>query len=361
MIFDSTYFGPEGLTKEDCQYTGSRYSEIREQLFANAYYLNDGIPEEPLPVFGVTLGRVLRGVIPCAKRWLFRQAAGRAVDSPADMRWGSNRRGYRRLLHPNGICLFGRWKIDNHAPSQMYSGYFQPGREALIVARYSTCCTETRRGNTRSLALVGKLFPTDDESHSAPLRTANFITQENIGGAYSMSLQDAVLRNAPDTSPLRRGLDLPILLVTALVFRLTDREIDNRQLYEIAELGKPSDQPTSTPEFMQLKLTGGQPVIDGDNLDFRNEILKHIYAGGEPATVRPLSFDIEVTDGSRKRGLLSPKRDFLNKWNRIGTIEFHEAVASYNGDFVLHFRHPPWRADRNDPTTVMRYKHREPC
>jgi hypothetical protein len=32
-------------------------------------------------------------------------------------------------------------------------------------------------------------------------------------------------------------------------------------------------------------------------------------------------------------------------WNEIGEIEFAEAVASYNGDFVIHFHHPVWRDD----------------
>src|ERR1700675_2700229 len=31
----------------------------------------------------------------------------------------------------------------------------------------------------------------------------------------------------------------------------------------------------------------------------------------------------------------------------IGNITFEEAVASYNGDCVLHFHHPTWRHDQN--------------
>ena len=30
------------------------------------------------------------------------------------------------------------------------------------------------------------------------------------------------------------------------------------------------------------------------------------------------------------------------------------AVASFNGDHVVHFHHPAWRDDRNDPSTVKR-------
>jgi len=33
---------------------------------------------------------------------------------------------------------------------------------------------------------------------------------------------------------------------------------------------------------------------------------------------------------------------------------FDNAVASHNGDFVIHFSHPTWRNDRNDPTTATR-------
>ncbi len=33
---------------------------------------------------------------------------------------------------------------------------------------------------------------------------------------------------------------------------------------------------------------------------------------------------------------------------------FDNAVVSYNGDRVIHFNHPTWREDRNDPATATR-------
>jgi hypothetical protein len=33
---------------------------------------------------------------------------------------------------------------------------------------------------------------------------------------------------------------------------------------------------------------------------------------------------------------------------------FDNAVASYNGDHVIHSNHPGWRDDPNDPTTANR-------
>jgi hypothetical protein len=49
------------------------------------------------------------------------------------------------------------------------------------------------------------------------------------------------------------------------------------------------------------------------------------------------------------------RRRFGN-WVRIGRLIFNEGVASYNGDFVIHFNHPTWRDDRNDPTAMT-----DPC
>jgi hypothetical protein len=351
MIFDSNFYGAQGLTADDLEYSGSRFADVRNEIFRNAYYQVWGAQgDPPLPVYGVTLGRVLKGLLPFGRSWLFRQAARRAIESRADLRWGPDRRGFRRLLHPNGVCLTGKWLIDETYQGDQYSGQFKAGSQALIIARYSTCCTETRRGRYRSLSLVGKLF---DPEHAEPMPTANFITQEDIGGARSQFLGDAVLRNAPNTSPWRRGFGLPILLTTGLVFKLTDNQISNRQLYEVAELGKPSSEPTRSPEFMQLTLAPGQDRVEGKDLDFRDEVLAHLFDRGNPIPQRKLTFEIRVCNSGWTRGFFIQRRTF-GDWIRIGKIEFDDAVASYNGDFVIHFHHPPWRNDVNDPSSRAR-------
>jgi hypothetical protein len=344
-------FGTEQTTDEDRAYRGSRFSEVREAIFANPYQgIWGGKDEKALPVYPVTLGSVLRGIVP-GSAYLFQQASERAVDSSADLRWGVNGKGFRRILHPNGVCLTGHWRITE--PTD-YSGYFEKGSEALAVGRYSTCCMETRRGYNRSLALVGKLFPTTDPAHSTPFCTANFITQEDIGGARSDFINDAELRNAPDTTASRRGGGVPILLVTGTVFARVDNQPTIRQLYEIAELGKPPTQRTRTPEFMRLVVAPGQLRIEGELLDFRDEIMAQIFDKGDPEPKRTLTFNIEVTDeGSTSGTPLRQRRTFRN-WRRIGTLTFDNAVISYNGDCVIHFNHPTWRQNRNDPSTATR-------
>lgn len=349
MKFDSSHFGSQGFGDEDRRAKGSRYSDVKKALHHNAYYLDWNGPDEPgLPTYGVTLGRVLKGILPYGLPWCFRDAAARTLDSNADMRWGPDNRGFRRLVHPNGVCLFGKWKIDEPTP---YTGYFEEGKEALIIGRYSTCCSETRRGHNRSLSLVGKLYPTVDENHTELLETANFITQEDLGGMRTDFINDAKLRNAPDTTPWRRGWGAPILLLTGVAFLMVDREPTVRQLYPIAELGKPRGEATYCPQFMQLTVGSSMPRIDGDGMDFRNEIMEHIY--GDRGTGK-LTFDIEVTDHGTTHGLVIQRRRFPRGWRRIGSIEFTEAVVSYNSDFVIHFQHPPWRRDRNDAGSVIR-------
>src|SRR5262249_2397029 len=82
--------------------------------------------------------------------------ANRTRDSHADLRWGPDGQGFRRLLHPNGICLFGDWRITE--PTE-YSGYFRQGSRGLVIGRYSVG-GPVRRGRARSQALVAKLYPT---------------------------------------------------------------------------------------------------------------------------------------------------------------------------------------------------------
>jgi hypothetical protein len=348
----SLFFGTEQTTAEDRAYRGSRFLEVRDAVFANPYQRIWGARgEPPWPAYQVTLASVLRGAVRRGAPYFFRQAVMRAVDSRADLRWGSDGKGFRRLLHPNGICLTGLWEITEETS---YSGYFRKGSRAVVIGRYSTCCSATRRGHERSLSLVGKLFPTADPNHSEPLQTANFITQQDIGGDRTDYINDAELRNAPNTSGWRRGLGAPVLLVTGIVFGQVDKNPTIRQLYQIAELAKPETEPTRTPRFMRLVVDPSQPRISSDDLDFRDEIMAQIFDRGDPEPKRTLTFMIEVTDQGTTSGPNFFQRRHFSNWARIGSLTFENAVASYNGDFVLHFTHPTWRDDPDDPATATR-------
>jgi hypothetical protein len=346
------FFANIPTSNEDRSYRGSHFAEVRKALFANPYQKVWGAPgERSLPVKKTTLASVLRGLLPFARHYLFRQAVEREVDAKADLRWGPDGKGYRRLLHRNGICLVGSWHITEPTP---YSGYFRQGSRALLIARYSTCCDETRRGHTRSLAMVGKLFPTTDPNHAAPLQTASFITQEDLGGDHTYYINDAELLNAPNTTLLRRGLGTPILALEGLLFGLVDKRPSIRQLYEVAELGKPNGELTKAPTFMRLPVAPEQPRIPGEGVDFRDEIMAQIYDKGDPRPKRVLKFNVEVSDEGTTSGPSFRERRKITNWRCIGNMTFDEAVASYNGDYVTHFGHPTWRDDQNNPATATR-------
>jgi hypothetical protein len=343
-------FGPEGVVAADEAYCGSRFSDIRTALFANPYQAVWSGPGR-LPIYRVTLPRVVHGLLRMGGGYLFQQASSRIIDSKADLRWGVDGRGYRRLVHPNGVCLLGTWEITQ--PTE-YSGYFRIGSRALVVARYSTCCTETRRGHGRSLSLAAKLFPTTDPADQRLLVPASLITQQDIGGGVSRYINDVELLTAPNTTFWQRGSGVPILLVTGAVFSFVDREPTARQLYEIAELGKLADEPTHAPAYLRLLVAADQPRIEGEELDFRDEIMQQIFDNSDPTPRHELRFEIEVTDQGETHGPAALQTRTFRDWRRIGSLSFSNAVASYNGDFVLHFHHPTWRDNRNDPATATR-------
>ena len=77
------------------------------------------------------------------------------------------------------------------------------------------------------------------------------------------------------------------------------------------------------------------------------------------ADLKKRGYSFDVTDQGITTGPRFRLRRTFSGWRRIGSLVFDDAVASYNGDFVLHFHHPTWRADRNDPATATRVGERK--
>src|SRR4029077_10384994 len=127
-----------------------------------------------------------------------------------------------------------------------------------------------------------------------------------------------------------------------------------RQLYQIAELGKAQDEPTRAPTFMRLTVAPDQPRLQGAGLDFRGEIMAQIYDRGNVRPKRTLTFNIDVTDDGETHGPPFRERRTFRDWRGSALITFYEAVVLYKGDFFIHFRHPTWRDDQNDPATATR-------
>ena len=235
---------------------------------------------------------------------------------------------FRKLLHPNGTCLAGTWTITEATP---YTGYFRKGRQALFVGRASTALTATERGEYRAFGFAGKLFPTTDPD--AVVRTANFVTIEDLGG----TLRDHYL-DAQNTNDIIRISITPagffstaIGIAVARAFSIADGTFDLtqtlvRQLYPIAELGEPASSRAVAPRWMMIVGSPGVPRFLAD--DFREELSLAHYPRG-------LRFDILVTDTGTRLGTKS--------WRKIGVLDVDDQVSSDSCDHRLHFPHPPFR------------------
>lgn len=371
VVRPASPIGKQEEVGADREYNGSTFKEVRDAVFKNPYQT---VPwgaqgAQKFPIYEVTFRSVAKGLFSKLSRkyFPFGEASNRTIKSFADLRWGEDGRGVKRLLHPNGMVLTGRWIINADAPAG-YTGGFKPGTECLIIGRYSTCCTEVRSGKRRSLSLVAKLFPTRDPEDPKKYYTKTFITQDDIGGRLTHSIFDGNTFNAPDVTPHRRGFSgiLPFI-VTVITLMKTDREPSIRQLYEIAELGeeqKAIDDGTfkiNCPQFMRLRPMPPPGASDPEpGTDFRDEVMNLLYNPGDPNPKKAASgesvkfvfeIDIDTTEKGSVTGKLV-KRLNVKNWTTIGRIEFDDAVVSYNGDHVIHFHHPAWRNDRNDPKSV---------
>lgn len=180
------------------------------------------------------------------------------------------------------------------------------------------------------------------------------ILADDLGGTTATRITGAELTNAPHVTALNRGNELPTLLQEGVLFKFLDLKPSVRQVCPIAELGKPAGVATQAPEFMRLRMAPGHPISGED--DARNEVMSYLFDKGNPLPQRALSFDISVSDTGKRLGiaLVGGERQTVTHWQTIGRVDFNNAVISYNGDFVIHFHHPQWRNDHNDPDSALR-------
>jgi len=292
------------------QYRGSRFSEVWSQVASDPY--------PTLPAYQVSLasffGFLQNHLLAASRRTL--------SDHSDLLPW------FRKLLHPNGVCLAGTWEITEPTP---YTGYFRQGSRALLIARASTALTATRRGQYRAFGFAGKLFPTLDPQ--ARVETANFFTIEDLGGTLRDHFLDAlntndIIKISINASGFANG---PVGVAVAQAFAIADQTLDVaqtlvRQLYPIAELGEADPSDAVAPRWMLI--TGADDVPRVSAADFRDELRVARYPDG-------LRFDIWVADQGTRLG--------SKQWRRIGQIAIDADAVSDSCDHRLHFSHPKFR------------------
>jgi hypothetical protein len=303
-------FAPTKPADASAPYSGSRFADVWAEVASDPYAAMPQYEVSFSSMWGFLDDRLL-------------DASRRTLDNRNDLL-----PPFRKLLHPNGICLAGTWTITEDTP---YTGYFRKGSQALFIGRASTALTPTRAGEFRSFGFAGKLFPTGDANAEVP--TANFFTIENLGGTLRPYFLDA-----QNTNDILLILPTPVAFFNtpeganaARAFSIADETLDVtqtliRQLYPIAEAGEPDTSKTVAPRW--LMITGAPDVRRVVASDFRDELRLANYPDG-------LRFDIRTADvGTR----LGPKA-----WKTIGTIDIKADALTDSCDHRLHFSHPRFR------------------
>ncbi len=230
---------------------------------------------------------------------------------------------FKKLAHPNGVCLKGEWAITQSNP---YSGLFKKNSRAIIIARASAALSETTNDKLRGFGFAGKIFPTLNPTQK--VETANFFMIDDLGGTRAQHYTDVEMTNEPKaTTTIAVLANLQYALTLATTFQSVDSHPTKRQVYEIAEAQNDELLPVKTPKWMMIRTPKNQLKVDES--DFRDELLETVNKGN-------LTFGIYVADTETIEG---------KNWKKIGNITIAEAVASKACDRQLHFHHPKWRSE----------------
>lgn len=297
---------PSLVSAEITTYQGSKAQDVWATIMSDPY--------KELPSEKVKYKDLFDGAIDLIERSALRTLNDRSDLLPY----------FKKLAHPNGVCLRGEWKITEKTS---FSGLFKKDSSAILIARASVAMNETESGKLRGFGLAGKLFPTSDEAET--VQTANFFLADNLGGTKAKHYTDVEMTNEPKVSKTMAVIaNLRYAFKLATTFKKVDENPGMRQLYEIAEANI-IEEKLNSPKWMMIKASSKQLKVDES--DFRNELNITLNRGD-------FSFDIYTATK-----LVNDKKN----WVKIGRINFKESVASSACDHKLHFHHPKWRSDLN--------------
>jgi hypothetical protein len=266
-------------------YDGSTFNEVKAVAFSGPY--------AELPYHrGLRPGRFVK---------FFNDSARNLIDRRDILPW------YDKLIHANGICHTGTWRIDTDSP---YTGYFARGAEGLLITRASVAGNRLNARHRRAFGIAGKVYPTMDPDRK--VMPGNFVTVTKLSGTRREHITDYAPTNMP-----RVGLDPGANLVNRVIFRLMDTRPGWRQLHPLSTLGVPRNGDVVTPDLMMLEVADGTPKVDAD--DFRDELRIDHYPN------RRLVYTVNV-------------KNFEDRaWARIGSIELSDDAVAEGGDKRLHF------------------------
>jgi hypothetical protein len=223
---------------------------------------------------------------------------------------------FKKFVHANGVCVVGKWDIQNQTP---FYGYFKTGAKGLVVGRISVALETTTREGKRGFGFAGKIFPTMDVNAVVP--TTNFFTVDDLSGTSAERFLDVAVTNEP---PLIPRFDLIGVLAKIIpAFIKADSSPTFRPVTQIARTGAGSE--VTSPIWMRLRPSAG--TIKNNQSDFRSEVIQAMQEN------RGLTFVIDTSNTTKDRNA-------TQGWTPIGTIQVDRAIESYGCDRRLHFSHP---------------------
>ncbi len=267
------------------EYDGSTFNEVKRVAFSGEY---GELPRH-------------RGLRPGKFVEFFNHSARNLIDRRDVLPY------FEKLIHSNGICFTGTWRIDAETP---YTGYFAQGAEGLLLVRGSVAGPALNAGDRRAFGFGGKIWPTMDPELKA--KPANWVTVSKLSGERRQHILDYASTNKPPV-----GRDPGANLVNRVIFRLMDTRPGWRQLHPISTLGMPREEAIVTPDLMMVRVAEGTPRAD--RRDFRDELRLENYPD------QKLVYTISVKNFGEPG------------WTRIGAMELTDYAISEGGDRRLHF------------------------
>jgi len=223
-----------------------------------------------------------------------------------------------RVIHANGICLLGEWKIQKETP---YSGYFKNNSRGLVIIRVSSAAGGISQDERRSIGLAGKLFPTTDIDDQKVYQTANFFASETLVGKVTKFTTKTVFNNKFKLGSIFAVFkNLKFVSRIGRIFGKADKSPFKRKLDPIAMLSI-RNETIVVPDRIRLSTPPSFKTISKS--DFRDEWRVENYKNGE------LKLIIEL----KNKGL-------HKKYEKVGEIVMQKSVTSRACDFDINFPHP---------------------
>jgi len=280
------------------EYDGSTFAQVKKIGFSEPY--SGQLPYNQ----GLGLGTILQFINDSARNMFDRRDI---------------RPKYQKLIHANGVCMTGIWRITEDNP---YTGYFAKGSEGLVFARLSVAGQAIKKGERRAFGMGGKIFPKMEGE--TKVKPATFVLIDYLSGSKNPHITDTEMTNFPSV-----GKDPAANFVNRIIFRLMDTRPGFRQLFPIATLGLTPESTVVTPDLLMLRVADDTAKIDAE--DFRDELRLEKYPDHQ------LVYWVHVKNFGDK------------EWIRLGEIVFTEYCIGEGCDTRTHFWIP-----RDLPTPASR-------